>query len=350
MLMRLEMETKGYLSDWQAGFRKQRGCRDNVIVLRTIYDDMLARGEELYVTFIDYSAAFDSVSHKFLDEALRDAGASDKTRVMFRAMYKAASANVKVTDVDGGEILSQSFSIDRRVVQGDIVSPLYFILALELILKRHDNSPNKGINLAGRRIHTLGSADDAALLDDGLHKATDRVTTIAAGSKDDADMEINIDKTEVMQVCEQGRIPAATADEAKAVCKFPCPHLGCDRVFFNAHGMQCHAGKCKYHNELVVDRILEVQGTTGSPKRKFKIRWKGYGPDKDTWEPRNNLHPDLINDIFFSLTIYMTTTGMARGAPIAINHTQVTEACSYTSAMVTDDEQNFVGTKAAQKA
>ena len=31
----------------------------------------------MYVSFIDYSAAFDSVSHKFIDKALKAAGASD---------------------------------------------------------------------------------------------------------------------------------------------------------------------------------------------------------------------------------------------------------------------------------
>ena len=112
MLARLEVETKGFLSEWQAGFHKKRGCRDNVLVLRTIYDDMLEQGKKLYATFIDYNAAFDSISHKFLNEALREAGASDKSRAMFRSMYKTASATVKVADVDGGMIMSNPFAID----------------------------------------------------------------------------------------------------------------------------------------------------------------------------------------------------------------------------------------------
>ena len=56
LLERLESETEGFLSDWQAGFRKQRGCRDNVLLLRAVYDRMLREGKHLYVTFIDYSA------------------------------------------------------------------------------------------------------------------------------------------------------------------------------------------------------------------------------------------------------------------------------------------------------
>ena len=37
---------------------------------------------------IDYSAAFDSVSHKFIDTTLQEAGASVKTRRLFRAILR----------------------------------------------------------------------------------------------------------------------------------------------------------------------------------------------------------------------------------------------------------------------
>ena len=196
-------------------------------------------------TFIDYSAAFDSVSHKFIDEALQRAGASDKIRSVFRAIYKAANAVTKVQGADGKEITSEPFPIDRGVVQGDITSPLYFILALELILKRHDIRGRGVQTLGGCVLHTLGYADDAALLDGSTAKATERVTSISAGSKLDADMDISITKTEVMHVREPGRIPKVTAEEAKKECKVTCPHTGCGKMFFNVHGAKCHAGKCR---------------------------------------------------------------------------------------------------------
>ena len=87
LLWQLESETEHFLSDWQAGFRKNRGCRDNILTLRTLYDEMIEMGKKMYVTFIDYSAAFDTVSHKFIDEALKAAGASHKSRALFRAIY-----------------------------------------------------------------------------------------------------------------------------------------------------------------------------------------------------------------------------------------------------------------------
>ena len=82
LMARIIAETDGFLSEWQAGFRQDRGCRDNIMVLRTIYDDVVEQGKQLCATYIDYSAAFITVSHtgKFIDETLDQAGASIKTR------------------------------------------------------------------------------------------------------------------------------------------------------------------------------------------------------------------------------------------------------------------------------
>ena len=144
---------------------------------------MLANNKHMYVSFIDYRAAFDSVDHKFLDRALQRAGATPKTRALFRVIYSKANAKTAVSDVDGVTVYSDSFLIKRGVVQGDITSPVYFILALELILELHDRHPDKGVQLGRQTIHTLGYADDAALLDYELDVATARVTAIAQDLK-----------------------------------------------------------------------------------------------------------------------------------------------------------------------
>ena len=116
---------------------------------------MLQLGEQIAITFIDFTAAFDSISHKFLDEALREAGASNKVRAMFRAVSVAASAHTTVPAPEGATTKSNAFAIRRGVVQGDITSPLYFILALESILRRHDKEVDKGVSFGDVLIHTL---------------------------------------------------------------------------------------------------------------------------------------------------------------------------------------------------
>ena len=355
MQARLEKETAGFLPDWQAGFRKLRGCRDNVFILRTIIDHMMDKDHPLYLTFIDYSAAFDSVSHKFIDRALAAAGVKDKTRAMFRAIYSAATAVTEVQGTDGKKVMSDAFPINRGVVQGDITSPLYFILALELILRTHDTHPEKGVELLGKSIYTLGYADDAALLDTSIEVASERVTSISRGSKADADMTINISKTEVMHVARQGAITATTSDEAKKVCKFQCKHAGCTRVFANIHGKKCHEGKCKwrsvhYNDSFYMDKILAVRGATGSPSRRFLVRWQGYGPEEDTWEPRSHLHPDEINAFLKQNDLYDYHWPGARcphcDKPCASAHGVKMHArhCHYKP-----DPQKFIGTCADRK-
>ena len=294
MLARMVKETEDFLPDWQAGFRSKRGCRDNILVLRTLYDAMMERGESMYVTFIDYSAAFDSVSHKFLDEALREAGASDKTRAMFRAIYRAATARTAVQGTDGNTVLSDVFPVNRGVVQGDITSPWYFILALELILRRHDADARKGVMLLNENIHSLGYADDAALVDNNLDVATDRVTNISRGSRKDADMDINIAKTEVTHVCEQDAVSRTTDEEARKVCTHKCKHPGCTKVFKNAHGAKCHQGKCRWRQTYVMEKILAVSEDPTSNNCRYRVRWQGYGVEDDTWEPHDHLPPHEV--------------------------------------------------------
>ena len=200
-------------------------------------------------------------------------------------------------------------------------------------------------------MHTLGYADDAALIDKTTAVATKRITAIAKGSRRDADMEISITKTEVMHVREQGRVTRATSQEAKAVCTVVCPNIGCNKVFFNAHGAKCHAGRCKWRNTYNIDRILAVSGATGSPHRRFKIRWAGYGPEHDTWQKREDIHPEAITSFLKANNLYDyewqgdrcphcdKPCASTHGVKIHLRH------CRFAP----EKSQRFVGTKAEQK-
>ena len=68
-----------------------------------------------------------NISHKFLDRSLARAGASRKTRAMFRAIYKATEGMTRVRGLNGQHIYSETFKVRRGVIQGDIISPIFFI-------------------------------------------------------------------------------------------------------------------------------------------------------------------------------------------------------------------------------
>ena len=363
LLGRLTKETGGYLQDWQAGFRKQRGCRDNVFILRTLVEQAMKEGKKLALTFIDYSAAFDSVSHKFIDTALTEAGASPKSRAIFRSIYKTASAMTEVTGPDGETVFSDAFPVRRGVVQGDITSPLYFILALECILRRHDKRTDKGTRTSRTNtwIHTLGYADDAVLVDEGVEIATERVNAIACGSRRDADMHINVGQTECMHLQQQDPLHKPTSEEVKKECKYTCKHKGCMKVFANKHGLRVHEGKCPWKHEYDIERILDVRWPqessmpVGHGDTKFLVRWKGYGQRHDQWEPYKHLHPAKIKEFLQANGMYdyewrhrcpRCDKPMKSQAGVAIHLRRKSTNCrSYL-----EDHQNFTGTEAERKA
>ena len=138
LLQRIVTETEWFLSDWQAGFRSERGCRDNILLLRVLYDNIIANNKHCVITFIDFAAAFDSVSHRFLDAALAKAGAKRKTRALFRTIYAAAQGAARVQGEDGKISMSQFFEVNRGVIQGDVMSPVLFILALDQLIQAVD--------------------------------------------------------------------------------------------------------------------------------------------------------------------------------------------------------------------
>ena len=100
-----------------------------------IYDQIIRGNKKCVITYIDFEAAFDSISHKFLYEALKNAKASRKTRALFRAIYAAAQGAARVQGKDGKYTLSKIFDIVRGVIQGDIISPIFFIIALDQLVQ-----------------------------------------------------------------------------------------------------------------------------------------------------------------------------------------------------------------------
>ena len=77
LLQRLVEACSSFFSDWQAGFKQKRGCPDNMLLPRGIYDQYKNNRNfvvTLFYTSLDFKVAFDAISHKHLDSALAKAG------------------------------------------------------------------------------------------------------------------------------------------------------------------------------------------------------------------------------------------------------------------------------------
>ena len=80
---KLEIE----VSRAQAGFRKGRGTRDHILNLKLLIQKCREFNSELRICFIDYSEAFDCVSHRLLWTTLTKLGFDCKIISLIRNLY-----------------------------------------------------------------------------------------------------------------------------------------------------------------------------------------------------------------------------------------------------------------------
>jgi hypothetical protein len=78
LLERLKEAVDLKLRDQQAGFRRNRLCADQIASLRIIIEQSREWKSPLYVNFIDYEKAFDSVDREILWKILRHYGIPEK--------------------------------------------------------------------------------------------------------------------------------------------------------------------------------------------------------------------------------------------------------------------------------
>ena len=242
------------ISDMQAGFRKERGCRDNILILVTAIrhilmssdDDIKSQG---IITYIDFTAAFDSISHSYLLNALQSYGVPAKYCRLIQAIYNSAAVRVRIQGRDGSKNYSRNVSVKRGVIQGDIPSPVCFLVALDKIMKEHGGL-DTGIQLNDYLLLSeLLFADDAALPNDDANVASRRLTHLDKKAREEAGMDISKPKTKVQHVMKRPRVSATTEDDVANLpdelkFKFVCEK--CEMSYPTKHGLSVHQGRhCK---------------------------------------------------------------------------------------------------------
>lgn len=116
----------GLFSPYQSGFIAGRSCVDNTFVLLSLSQFKLNQIKgKLYSVMIDFRRAFDSIPHNFLWIHLHEIGVSAKIIRILSHFYQNAHLKINVRGT-----LSNSADITEGVLQGEILSPLLFILYL----------------------------------------------------------------------------------------------------------------------------------------------------------------------------------------------------------------------------
>ena len=106
---RLQQYMNRELSDVQAGFRNGKGARDQIANLHWIIEKAREFQKSIYLSFIDYTKAFDCVDHNKLWKILQEMGIPDHVTCLLRNLYAGQEATVRTghgkTEWEGGSCL-----------------------------------------------------------------------------------------------------------------------------------------------------------------------------------------------------------------------------------------------------
>ena len=195
LLERMKDAVDPILREQQAGFRKNRSCADQIASLRIIVEQSLEWKSPLYINFIDYQKAFDSVDRETLWKLLGHYGIPGKMIRLIKCIYEDMNCRV----IHAGR-MSDSFHVNTGVRQGCLLSPFLFLLAIDWIMKTTTANTSNGIQWTmGTQLDDLDFADDLALLSHSHNQMQDKTTrleTISAGTG----LRINKKKTELMKI------------------------------------------------------------------------------------------------------------------------------------------------------
>ena len=191
---RLRASLEKILNEDQAGFRRERSCTDHIFVMRTIIEQALEWNTAVYLHFIDFEKAFDSVHQKTMWRILKSYGIPGKVVSIIKSLYEGSECKVR-----HGGTESNKFTVKSGVRQGCILSPFLFLIVMDYVMKRAMvNRLGLQWSLMDQLEH-LDFADDICLLSqssDHLQRKTNQVLKEAQA----VGLTVNVGKSKTMKI------------------------------------------------------------------------------------------------------------------------------------------------------
>ena len=120
------LESNDLLTSEQKGcYRGSRGTKDQLLVDKLVLTEAHKRHKNLYITWLDFHKAFDSVSHDWILKCSSLYGIHPKICGVIATSMQFWRTTLTCNNVVLGDV-----NIRRGIFQGDSLSPLLFVLAL----------------------------------------------------------------------------------------------------------------------------------------------------------------------------------------------------------------------------
>ena len=186
------LDENNTLQDTQIGLKKKSQIADHIFVIQSLIE-RYSEKREIYMCFIDFEKAYDSVWRKGLLLKLL----KQNIKGLFYHQIKSMYENVMVCVKQNGS-LSDFFLSGKGVKQGDVLSPLLFNLFINDINDIFTDECDP-VSLNGIKIPCLQYADDLIIMSEtkeGLQKSLDKLNTYC----NDWKLNINTCKSKAMQI------------------------------------------------------------------------------------------------------------------------------------------------------
>ena len=211
---------QGLLPESQCGFRAERSTTDMIFAARQIQEKCQEKFSNLYITFVDLTKAFDTVSREGLWKIMRKFGCPPKFITIVRQFHDGMMA--KVTE-NGDE--SIAFPVTNGVKQGFVLAPTLFSMVFSAMLTDAFCGCMEGIPIRYRtdrglfnqqRMHAISRvsetvirdllfADDCALNAETESKMQ-RIMDLFVKACDNFGLTVNTKKTEILHQSAPGAL------------------------------------------------------------------------------------------------------------------------------------------------
>ena len=188
------IEDKRLISPNQIGFMKHCTTSDYVYLMKTLIEKTVKKErKKLYVSFIDFKKAYDTVDRSLLFACLRQTGINGIFYRIIVEMYKDTNYSIKLKN---GYLEPIKSNLGLR--QGCPLSPMLFNLFIEDIMSIYANPTDTDpVLIQGKIINHFLYADDLVLVSEstrGLQKCLDKLGIYAEKKS----LTISIKKSKTM--------------------------------------------------------------------------------------------------------------------------------------------------------
>ena len=195
LVQRIQDGLEEQLREEQAGFRRGRSTTEQLFTLRNIIEQCTEWNATLFINFVDFEKAFDSIHRESLWSIMKFYGIPDKLTRMVKLLYQTYECAV----VEDGEE-SDWFRVTTGVKQGCTMSGFLFLLVIDYIMIRTIEKEPTGIRWNfTTKLEDLDFADDLALLS-SKYRDIQLKTQKLHDNASQVGLKININKTKVMRL------------------------------------------------------------------------------------------------------------------------------------------------------